>query len=132
MPVSELGVFQNISDELNDVIVGLTTLEAYVVVHIHADADGFERLSVEEIMAAVNDQLNPELDENENMLETSANTKSEPIPSDKKAIQLVMDDAGATEEALCLTIILEQNVMRQKVLKAKKATITKYFRPNDT
>ena len=34
------------------------------------------------------------------MLETSANTKSEPIPSAKQAIQLVMDDAGATEEAL--------------------------------
>ena len=85
-------------------------------------------------MAAVNDQLNSEVDEYENMLETSDNTKSERISTAKQAIQatdcirrfaLVMDDTSATEEALRSTTILEQKVMKEKESRAKQATIAK-------
>ena len=117
----------------------LPTLKDYVEVDI--DADCAERLSNEEIVAAVNNQLNAKLNKNENMLETSDNTKSEPIPITTHAIQaidctrqftLVMDNTSATEKAVHLTTILKQKLMKEKGSGAKQAKITKYFHPNNT
>ena len=82
----------------------LPTLE---YVDIDVNVDRVERLSDEEIVA-VNNQLNPVLDDNESRLEMYDETESEPIPSAKQTIQaidcikrsLVMDDTSATEEVL--------------------------------
>ena len=103
----------------------LPTLEKYVDADV--DVDHAERVSDEEIVAAVNDQLNPVLDNNESMLEMSNETESETIPTDKQTIQAIdcirqftlvdtMDDTSATEKFLCLTTILEQKVMQEKAL----------------
>ena len=136
---SELGLFRSIWYEFNRVIGKLLALEDYIDVDI--DSDSAKKLSDEEIVAAVNDQLNPKLDKNENMLDTSDNNQCDLIPTAKQAIQaidyirrfsLVMNDTNAIEEALRLTTILEQKLMKEKESRAKQATITKYFRPNNT
>ena len=71
----------------------------------------------------------------------SDETESEPIPTAKQTIQaincirrftFVKNDTFATEDVLRLTTILEQKVMQKKVSRAKQATITKYFRRNDS
>ena len=134
---SELRVFRIIWDGLRDMIEEMPSLEDYV--DIDNEAECAERMTDQEIVEAISKDQNPESDDDEEVGETLVE-EPEPIPTAKQALQpidcirrftLSMDESPETEDAIRLTTILEQTLMKEKASRTRQSTITDIFHPKD-
>ena len=115
----------------------MPSLEDYV--DIDNETDCAERMTDEEIVEAISKDKNPESDDDQEDGETPVD-EPEPIPTAKQALQAIdcirrftlsMEESPATEDAIRLTTILEQTLMKEKASRTRQSTITDFFRPKD-